>query len=173
MKRNLFKLLLIMLLVTAVNVAYGKSNSKIFNKKITRNSERKNGKMEVKEKIYTEKSEGKELYKGSKQEIKGIVDGKEIGIIGHIDENGNFNLSITEEMPADKLSSRPGTDVLGGTLTTVPKISPWKNADDSLVLVYVSKDMGDYKKGWNYANRNHQKVENTDGYTWVILDGLK
>ena len=124
--------------------------------------------------IYTHSSKGTKAYLGEKITINGFISGKNIGTIATISESGELNLDIPEFIPDDKLDSRPGTETKGGPLSTIPEIKLWKNDEDFIILVYVNTDfgeeLGDYKKGWNYANNKHEKVESIEGYKWIIID---
>lgn len=120
--------------------------------------------------IYTVSSNGEKLYEGEETPIQGFIDGKAIGEIGKITKDGKLTLDVPEEVEDNLLTSREGTDVKGGTLTTTPEIHPWKSNEDMMVLVYVNAPMGDYQTGWNYANMNHEMVPSTEGYTWVVMD---
>ena len=122
--------------------------------------------------IYTLSSNIKQLYAGEEISIQGFLDGKQIGEIGKITADGKLTLDLPEKVADDLLTSREGTNVKGGTLTTKPEIHPWKSADDIMVLVYVNAPMGDYQTGWNYANMKHEMVPSTEGYTWIVMDSM-
>lgn len=124
----------------------------------------------VKEKIYSHASGGSMVYSNGEQTVRGFVNGNEIGQVGVIHADGMLELFVPDAISEKCLGSQPGTDTLGGTLSTVPRVHPWKTDSDMMVLVYVTQDFGAYKKGWNYANMKHEMVESTDGYKWVVME---
>lgn len=124
----------------------------------------------VSDTIYTHSSNGENVYSGEDISISGSINGKDIGEIGKITDDGTLELNIPETIPDEQLDTQEGTDVLGGTLTMTPGIFPWASDEDMMVLVYVNADFGEYKKGWNYANMSHNMVPDTEGYKWVIMD---
>lgn len=156
--------------------------------------------------LYTHSSEGERRYEGKQQPVYGFLDGKEIGKIGVIKTDGSIDITLPETLPdsvlspADEpniISSNKGKIVFiedphrgqrtisegntgrGGTLTTQPSLTLWKNDKEILVQVYVnqdynSSDMGIFNKGWNYAsNVDHRRAKSVDGYRWVIIDDQK
>ncbi len=124
------------------------------------------------EAVFTLSSNGKTRYGGAEIPVKGLVSGRNIGIIGKISPQGELHMNLPDSIPDEMLDSRPGTDIKGCGLSTVPDIRLWKNDADFLLLVYVNREYTEngttYHRGWNYATNKHQKVNSAEGYKWVL-----